>query len=368
MTTGRLTQLDGLRGFASAVVLVCHGLAFLPGIGDIFLDRSTPLNHAEAWLVFSPLHVLWNGTAAVYVFFVLSGFVLVLPYVGGGSNQRWTSYYPRRLLRLYVPVWGSIALALVLALAVPRSQLDGSSAWSRQYLEPVDPGNIFRGLTIVFGGTELNPPLWSLLWEVGFSLLLPLYILVAVRGRLSYLSRMLLCLGFIAIGSLTGIQALIYLPVFALGALLGARWKSGPGRSVPTAAAALILLASLVLLNSEWYGYDELPAHEVAVAVGALAIVWLFTVSPRAAIVGNSPFAQFLGRVSFSLYLVHMPVLFALITVTIGHVGILAAVMIGMLGSIIVAVAFYWAVEKPAHRMSISVGRYMDRILPRQSQ
>ncbi|WCI09611.1 hypothetical protein PJ267_08905 [Arthrobacter sp. OVS8] len=59
----RVTQLDGLRGIAALVVVACHIVSTLPGIGAaVNGDRSAELTTAEAWTVFSPLHILWNGT------------------------------------------------------------------------------------------------------------------------------------------------------------------------------------------------------------------------------------------------------------------------------------------------------------------
>jgi peptidoglycan/LPS O-acetylase OafA/YrhL len=43
------------------------------------------------------------------VFFVLSGFVLTLPFLSG--RPIWPAYYARRLIRLFLPVWASILLA-----------------------------------------------------------------------------------------------------------------------------------------------------------------------------------------------------------------------------------------------------------------
>lgn len=52
---------------------------------------------------------------AVLIFFVLSGFVLALPATL--KAVRWRVYYVKRLVRLYVPVWGSLVVAVVLAEA-----------------------------------------------------------------------------------------------------------------------------------------------------------------------------------------------------------------------------------------------------------
>ncbi|XTR51760.1 acyltransferase family protein [Pseudarthrobacter sp. So.54] len=124
----RVTQLDGLRGIAALVVVACHVLSTLPGIGSVVEgDRSAGLSTAGEWAVFSPLHILWNGTPAVHVFFVLSGFVLVLPFTRPGATG-WGQYYAKRFFRLYL-----------LSLGVPDGGGGADFAHSPHGVAPAEP-------------------------------------------------------------------------------------------------------------------------------------------------------------------------------------------------------------------------------------
>ncbi|WP_436067016.1 acyltransferase family protein [Arthrobacter sp. LjRoot14] len=87
--------------------------------GGVFSNRFAGLNSLESWLVHSPVHVLSNGNAAIHIFVVLSGFVIILPFTRPGSTAGWAPYYAKRLLRLYLPLWGSLVLAVVLMMIVP---------------------------------------------------------------------------------------------------------------------------------------------------------------------------------------------------------------------------------------------------------
>ena len=80
--------LDGVRGAAVAAVLLFHG------------DHLT------------------GGYLGVDLFFVLSGFVLTRMVSRPGFT--WRSYYPSRLVRLYLPVWGAVVLAFVIFHVVPH--------------------------------------------------------------------------------------------------------------------------------------------------------------------------------------------------------------------------------------------------------
>ena len=97
VSAGRVVSLDGLRGLAALVVMVHHGLLTWPALAAQYDGPNR--GSGTWWLTFTPLHLIWAGTEAVVVFFVLSGIVLTRPFLlrrGGG----WPAYYGRRLLRL----------------------------------------------------------------------------------------------------------------------------------------------------------------------------------------------------------------------------------------------------------------------------
>ena len=81
---------------------------------------------------------------------------------------------------------------------------------------------VARDATLVWTPSLLNSPLWSLQWEVAFSLLLPVYVFIAVRWRGLALLKVCRALVLVGIGSKTGHASLLYMPVFVLGAVLAA--------------------------------------------------------------------------------------------------------------------------------------------------
>ncbi|MGH7001396.1 MAG: acyltransferase family protein, partial [Stellaceae bacterium] len=77
----RLPSLDSLRGIAALTVVIHHTLTTLPAFWAVY--TGAPASRLARIMAFSPLHLLWDGHQAVLVFFVLSGFVLSLPYWQG---------------------------------------------------------------------------------------------------------------------------------------------------------------------------------------------------------------------------------------------------------------------------------------------
>lgn len=363
--------MDGLRGLAALVVVACHALSTLPGIGSVvFDDRTAGLGPLESWAVFSPLHVLWNGTPAVHVFFVLSGFVLILPFTKPGAARSWAPYYAKRLLRLYLPAWAALAAAVALIAVVPRTPSPLQSPWADMYVTSPNPGQIARDALLVMSSSTINTPLWTLKWEVLFSLLLPLYVVIALRWRRLWLLKLGLTLALVGVGAVQDIDWLIYLPIFAIGAILGAERERI--RSLTSSWPGLVWLpvtaAGLVLANAEWLGRpNPVQGVEALVTVGATLIVLVFLLSGTAKKLGDTAVAQWLGRVSFSVYLVHLPIILAGVTL-LRSVSLPLALAVSVVASFIVGELFFRYVEGPAQRLSVAAGRAVERRMRRPAR
>jgi peptidoglycan/LPS O-acetylase OafA/YrhL len=358
----RLRALDGLRGVAALIVVFHHIAMMWPPLADLFYDAGAHVPVLASVVAYTPLHLLWAGPEAVIVFFVLSGFVLVLPFTDAPTG--WAGYYAKRFVRLYLPVAAAVGLAVYWALVVPRRFGPGATHWLQaQALQP----------TLHFATTDLlllrdppgllDGPLWSLRWEVWFSLLLPLYALAAMRLRSLWPVKLAALLVATAIGTARGTHWLEFLPMFGIGALMAVERDSLRRlvARVTRRGGALVAAAALLLLDVDWScaavhgagGYAA-GAAESGVALGAAAIVALVLGWRPAVHAAERRPLQWLGSRSFSLYLVHLPLLLSLAVVL--H----SPPLVGLLGlplSLLLADLFYRLVDAPAHRLSRSVGR-----------
>lgn len=255
---GRLRSLDGLRGVAAAVVVVHHALLMLPTLSDAYKVEGGPVDPAlPAWaLTYTPLHLLWSGGEAVIVFFVLSGLVVTLPALRAGFS--WPAYYPKRILRLYLPIVAGVTFAALTLLMVPRHLDEEFSGWVNSRARAYTPGTFLQDLWLLDGASGVVSPLWSLNWEIRFSLLLPLYVVGAVLARRHIILTALAAGGLVAL-ALVGDRGMFYLSVFGFGALLAASWPrlvsalgDAGSRSVPRTAWRVALATALVLLVVRW--------------------------------------------------------------------------------------------------------------------
>jgi peptidoglycan/LPS O-acetylase OafA/YrhL len=169
-TQDRLPLIDILRGVAILMVIYHH----------LYGDNITVPGWHGFWIgdiPFFPFTILSNGFQGVALFFILSGFVLSLPYFSGRRHmQNWSDarqFYRRRFWRLY-PLFAVAVLFGMLfihreptmALAVKNGfmMLSGLFVFSRELFMP-----------------PYNWVLWTLGLELWFSLLLPPLLLIARR-------------------------------------------------------------------------------------------------------------------------------------------------------------------------------------------
>ncbi len=369
--TPRLRSLDGLRGVAALIVVVHHSLLMIPALAaPYFNTRAHQDTGPLAWLMtYTPLHLLWEGEASVYVFFVLSGIVLTLPVLRS-TRFSWRAYYPQRLVRLYLPVWAAIVFAVITITAVPRVGT-GISEWLAHRPTLVTPARILRDSTLVNGAGSLASPLWSLQWEVIFSLALPVFVVLAVMFRRLLAVKVVLIIGVVLVSAAYGNLAVFYLSMFLIGTLIATeidRLRTLGDRidaaRHPRLVWTVTFMTGLLLMNAYWLVMITDPpgwmlnGSRGIVLLGAVLVVFVAMAWSGARRVLEHRVLQWLGAISFSLYLVHEPILIASAFV-FGPSLLWAAIPVGIVVAFGVTIVFRRFVESPSHRLAQAVKRLL---------
>ncbi|TAP45413.1 acyltransferase [Arthrobacter sp. S39] len=353
-TTARYTSLDGLRGLAALVVLIHHCFLVSPQLSAAVDSNGTgPFEPWVWWTTFTPLHLVWAGQEAVYVFFILSGFVLTLPFVQA-SRPNWAAYYPKRIVRIYLPVWASLLFALLMAWTVPRVASAEFSSWLNLHDETP---NAVADAFLLRGAGALNSPLWSLQWEILFSLILPLYLIAALRIRRAWIPGLAGLLVLIAVGNMMYTALPVYLPMFGIGVLLAVRRDvvKGWGSKLGAWAWMGLLTASLVLLCSRWL-FVQLPVVISMASLGGVILIFAFIAWQPTIALGNNSLVRWLGVRSFSLYLIHEPIVVS-VAFSLHETNPIQIALVAVPFSLLAAEVFFRLVEKPSHRLSRFIGR-----------
>ncbi len=358
----RLECFDAVRGLAALAVVVGHLiLTFWPAVAF----RTGPgWELVPAWLqllVRFPGKFLWDGHAAVSIFFVLSGFVLSVAFLRTGSRTSLSSAAIRRYPRLMLPVCASVLLAYALlkcgamcnqaAVAHMKVHSGHSHSWLGVYYDfsPDFFAALAEGICGAFVGTaRYNLVLWTMPIELAGSFLV--FSSIALFGSLRH--RFLL---YAAGGAILFSCDQFYFLDFILGIAICDFWlwneRTWRGRLPVQVGLALLCIA---IFLTPW---KPLAA---ALVVGVTAFCPAVQRSLRA------PWLAFLGRISFAVYLIHMPLICSLgCGVYLGLCTLLAwshtpaaavAASIALAGSIVLAWGFYHAVDRP----SMAVARALD--------
>lgn len=371
MTGGRLAALDGLRGLAALVVLFHHAMYTNPGFPGTPGSGNVQTGSPMWWVSYTPLKLATAGWESVIVFFVLSGLVVSLPVVRRRSFD-WVAYFPRRVVRLMVPLIASVVLAAAFVVAIPQHSVQATNTWlSRSSTPNFSWEFVVRAWDLLGGDGQIDNPLWSLRWELVFSLTLPIFAIAAIAARKWWLGGLALAVVLTWLGVRTHSGALSYLPAFFVGAVLAVRLEAVRNfadrlnsRRFRHAAWFVIVVGSAILMIAPWLlGASSRDMIELVTALKGM--VPLAAVGLLVAALGWKPFTaifesrplQFAGAISFSLYLVHVPILIFGTYLFAGqawYVGLLFAIPL----SVFVAVGFTWLIEKRSHGWSRVVGEW----------
>ncbi|MFD1720133.1 acyltransferase family protein [Amnibacterium endophyticum] len=365
----RLSSLDGLRGVAAVVVLVHHALLTVPLLARAYADSgaSVPEGTLAWWLAYSPLHLAWAGREAVFLFFVLSGVVVTLPALRSPGFD-WVAFYPRRIVRIYGPVAAALAFGLVLTLLVPRFNDHVLGHWMNSRPNTVSVGDVLKDLVLVDGSSGTVSPLWSLQWEMLFSAFLPFFVAIALLVRRRPRTVLAVVTAALVLGSFYSGKAMFYLAMFAIGAVLVGLWdrvaRLGRRMSTRRWAWPVVVLAALLCTSAVWsaqgLGVSAGRAERMSwIAVPGVVALLLAAAFWRPAVrLLDTRLLQWLGRISFSLYLVHEPIVIAVRFLLVRHhVPTAVSIAIAIPLALLAAVLFAWIVEQPFHRLARRAGK-----------
>lgn len=353
--------MEGLRGIAALVVVVWHStLAFAPERSGILKG----FDHSSSWMG-KPWFVLINGTGAVGLFFVLSGFVLTVSAIRQADNRVIYRGLLKRWPRLALPVViSTVASWLLFRLGLyhfTEAAHVSNSPWlaafgyakeipaERTLIDAVAQG-VF--LTFWRGDAYFNSSLWTMHFEMIGSL-----IVFAGAIVLNMFRRSNWICGLVIAGMFLG--AYLSSPwyvCFVIGFMISLIAHRIPPLN-PTLTAVLVLAGIYLLGFSKPIGYYSwlFWANFIIVnGVGsAILIIAILQINVSQSL---NRICLMLGELSFPIYLMHLLVIMSLgssIYVSYGTVAAFASVMFF---SILTSIPLIW-INKNWLRLINSVGR-----------
>jgi len=311
----QMDSLDGLRGLAVLLVILSH------------------TSNREAYF-FPGANFAGVGKSGVFLFFILSSFLLTYPFLEKGEEARsknfLLNYAIRRFFRVYPLYFLYLLLALVSSLVI----------WK---LIPTDSP---VGIPFVLSSDEFVQHLllqqgkgvtWSILVELRFYFILPV---LALTYSLLLKNKLLPSIGLTLIlillsqviwppsaSSVNDPSLGPYLPIFFMGSLLAViyhNWQKSPLSQdrkqtlileILGLTATVVLLLAIPAVNYHVYG-EKVPSnyyHREFIIWGFLWSLVVFTCIGSPGVLRKffeNPFLRYLGFISYSAYLLHMIVLY----------------------------------------------------------
>ncbi|MFA5816005.1 MAG: acyltransferase [Bacteroidales bacterium] len=311
--TNQINALDGLRGLAVLIVFLGHtsaiGVSLLP-----FIDCSGV------------------GTTGVYLFFVLSSFLLTYPFIRKGTSVKdkcfIINYAYRRFLRIYPLYISYLLLALVSTFIISR------------FLDPQQYSGIPYDLSL---GDFLKQMLllkdrgieWSIIVEFRYYFILPfvaLFFVFVLKKKLipCLMITIILISACVYLWSepdpTNNHRLGQYLPIFLMGSLLAVIQNSWLNHDLNTnrnlrivveisGLAAVCALIAMIPSVASFLSGSEVPHgyfHDHYVLYGFLWSLLLFAAMNGYGflkIIFENRFLRYVGFISFSIYLFHLTVI-----------------------------------------------------------
>jgi peptidoglycan/LPS O-acetylase OafA/YrhL len=274
---------------------------------------------AEKIIASPGLSLLWNGNFPVCIFFVLSGYVLTKKFFETGRLADLTDKAMRRYIRLAVPILGSVMLSFAMMSLDTTAWrvvagMTGSS-WLAQFwnFTPTFGDALKDGLyrAILSGASQYVSPLWTMQVELIGSFLVFGYAAIAPRDR----RAIPLAVVIAAIMAFLSPQSWPLYAAFLAGAHVGQMSAKQPRVLVVAAAALAILFGSYDMSPiydwTTWISPNFYMRKHLFNVLGGIAVVYAVRAGFGAKLLESRP-VQYLGRISYALYLVHFPLVLTL--------------------------------------------------------
>lgn len=372
---GRYDELDSLRGLAALAVF----------FGHIFLIFNLSF-YAIVLFEFGPFRAFIAGSEAVMLFFILSGFVLSLPFYSKRPFS-YSTYAIKRICRIYVPYIFAILLAFVCKELFYDGRIASLSKWFNELWDTdVTLKEMVNHLLLVGDfSSNLNVVVWSLVHEMRISFIFPFLMFFLIKiDTVKGIGLAILCsIASVIFVFLTGSEyfgtelfvSVHYIALFIVGALLAKHryYLINSYRTLTGNLKILIFFIGVILyvyahpsfvLNifiPDFHPFYRTVIDSWFVSAGACILIISALSSGKFSRLLNNKIINYLGKISYSLYLTHIAVLISSMYLLSGILPLWSICLIAIVLTLVISSVMYEIVEKN----SIKLGRYLGNRLKR---
>lgn len=348
-----LRFIEGLRGIAAFYVVLQHYASMVDP------ERKLLKPGVDTGWVGSLLRQFWFGHLAVSAFIVISGFCLQMAIYRRTVDGDLTDvgkFLKRRCVRILPPYYGALVISIITVLLITRHQPGMPFS---QYL-PMDRGALLSHLFLIHNFSpdwmyKINGVLWSIAIEFQLYFLFPL-IAPMVKGALRWVIALAALAAIVVLVATNPQVAKLYFwygALFLVG-IAGAHEAFGKPQVPDTVWAILLVVGIGIMPGLLAIRPAQIYFPDACLGLVVVALLILGSRSRLAGVIGalGCKPLYWLGGFSYSLYLIHHPVLQAIYVyrpATIVSPAQKLAYLLGVGTPVILAVAygFFWVFERP---------------------
>ncbi len=332
LKSNRILELDALRGIAALMVVLFH----------FMMERK------ELYMGF---HI---GKMGVELFFLISGFVI---FMGLESDSNCKNFIINRFSRLYPTYWAALISVFV---------IDFFFAFRNNNFTDVSIYTFITNFTMFhfyFKTHEIIDTAWTLIVEMLFYILIIILVIFKLLEKIKLIGIILIFYSVISTHffyNYTFVKKIIYwvpllqyMPLFLAG-ILFFKIKYEEAKKIENYVIIFICLISQISLYN-YSGYSNYFTNilEYSIALSVFFLVFTLLINNKLNIIVNK-YSLFLGKISFSLYLIHKNIFQdLLVRILMKYIQVnfwIASFIIAIPLSILFAYLFTIFIEKPANQ------------------
>jgi peptidoglycan/LPS O-acetylase OafA/YrhL len=298
-----LKAIDSLRGLAAL---------------SVFLFHMNSLVMPEA-LMYRPWFFFSAGHEAVILFFVISGFILT--YSQQLLNLNYKQYFIRRVFRIYPAYYLAMLLGVILFLFLKPTPLNQYMPWFNANFSTIELTNktFFDTFTLVTNEfNHIDGVVWSLVYEVIISILILPLIWKFRRNK-----SLIILLGFyifffserlITHATVNTVDKTIYFSVFFYIGYLVFHFQDKLKILAKPAFIPLYLFMYTSVYFSFGHGiFEKFTVRDLLSGFGSGGFLLLAIFNLQVKKILNNKVINFYGKISYSFYLLHIPLMYGVI-------------------------------------------------------
>lgn len=345
----KLSYLEGIRGIAALIVVVWHYvLYFYPPLADTgemsFKDFFSYTHYEQLLMIVAetPLCLFFHGQASVRLFFVLSAFVLTYKFFKTKNYEYLSAGAIKRYFRLLGPVAFSLFITFIfINLSITNDIFTTSEFSIWEFFRETFVGVFYKGTS------PQNPPLWTMAYEFFGSMLVFSIAALFTRYQRRWIIYLILVLIFHKTHYLAFILGMMLSDYFTSQIYLKYKTKISPPKTlVPLIITALLLYTISGVRQQIW---------------GAAIFIFCVLHSDYLKKVFSHRAFLLLGRISFSMYVMHAIILssfsYYFHTMIVESINNFLAMLLTLVVSMFIIIPVAYFVEKYIDRNSIKISK-----------